>query len=449
MENTIRIESLRWYPSATAQQLLDHQKTLLAEDKGTLIVLPDPEDLDMYLGVLLAKYYTRALSGCVGVRGTRQEGDFCYLVISGIAVRGFVGSVMRRMRPYCPVTLAETTTLEDFLEQEPPAPVKKEEPPVAKGYSDAMKFLQAWSPAKIQQALDEYVIGQSELTRAVADFLYYHVLRQVHPHLPQRPLLISGPSGSGKTEVWRVVRQLFGYLLPVRIIDGSNLSCEGWSGNYKLDTYIDATMVEGGILVVDEFDKLTKPKRSSSGENVSLDMQSEFLKLIEGEYRITEKRKQTNMTSQKMGFVLVGAFESLRAKKQGKKTSPQNPIGFCAQREDLPVSNVLTDEDFIAYGIMPELVGRIAIRCASNPLPDSAYLDIIQGPHSRVSQLAKVLRAYGVTVEDVITPPILQELVASSKSNQTGVRWVSAQVENRLLEAIYEQGLFSPCAAVS
>lgn len=449
MENTIRIESLRWYPSATTQELLAHQKTLLAEDKGTLIVLPNPEDPDMYLGVLLTKYYTRELSSCVGVRGTRQEGDFCFLAISGISVRGFLSSVMRKTRPYSPTLSSAMEIFDDTMTSNTVSPPKKEVPRGTNCADGALKFLQAWTPAQLQRELDEYVIGQSDLTRAVADFLYYHALRQLHPHLPQRPLLISGPSGSGKTEVWRVVRQLFGYLFPVRIIDGSNLSCEGWSGNYKLDTYIDATMVGGGILVVDEFDKLTKPKRSSSGDNISLDIQSEFLKLIEGEYRVTEKRKQTDMTSEKMGFVLVGAFESLRAQKQGQDAPQVHPIGFCAQQKVQPVSEALTDEDFIAYGILPEIVGRIAIKCASQPLPDSAYLDIIQGPHSRVSQLAGVLRSYGIQVGDVITPEVLQELVASSKSNHTGVRWVSAQVESRLLEAIYDQGLFQPQLAAS
>lgn len=449
MEETIRIENLRWYPNATAQQLDKFRQTLLAEDTGTLYLLPDPADPDMVLGVLLAKYYTNALSRGIGVRDTRMEGSFCYLVINSLSVRSFVSLLVRKIRPISSiqptVDIPESQTAQETVRPEKTEPAR----PVTV-QNKALQFLQAWSPAKIQQELDEYVIGQSALTRAVADFLYYHALRQAHPQLPQRPLMITGPSGSGKTEVWRVANKLYGHLFPIRIVDGSNLTCEGWSGNYKLETYIDATTVEGGILVVDEFDKLTKPRHSSGGDNVSLDMQSEFLKLIEGEYRLTEKRKATNMTSQKMGFVLVGAFESLRARKKHQAAPQVNPIGFCTQRAAQPASvGGLTDEDFIAYGIMPEIVGRIAIKCASEPLPDSAYVDIIQGPHSRVAQLSQVLRGYGIEAEDVISRQELLELVASSKSNQTGVRWVSAQVENRLLEAIYEQGLFQPEAAAS
>lgn len=224
------------------------------------------------------------------------------------------------------------------------------------------------------------------------------------------------------------------------------MSCEGWSGNYKIDTYVDQQMAQGGILVVDEFDKLTRPKVSSGGSNVSMDMQAEFLKLIEGEYQITEKRKPTPYTSKKMGFVMVGAFESLRQEKEEPQEKKVASIGFCSEipesTQKMPKSNTLTDEDFIAYGIMPEIVGRIAQRCTTNPLSDRAYMDIIRGPHSRVALLESVLLSYGAQVSDVICDEELQTLVATSKSNRTGVRWVSAQVENRLLSAIHEKGLF-------
>jgi ATP-dependent Clp protease ATP-binding subunit ClpX len=308
------------------------------------------------------------------------------------------------------------------------------------------RFLRENTPLCIEKKLNQYVIGQSDLTKAVADFLYYHALRQLHPELPQRPLLISGPSGSGKTEVWRVAEQHYGHLFPIRVVDGSNLSCEGWSGNYKIDTYVDSRMASGGILVVDEFDKLTRPKVSSGGSNVSLDMQAEFLKLMEGEYQITEKRKPTGFTSKKMGFVLVGAFDALRQEKEEPQEKEVSPIGFCAQVQEpskkARKSSNLTDEDFIAYGIMPEIVGRIAARCATNPLDNRAYMDIIRGPHSRVANLERVLQLYGVEVADVIADAELKALIDASKSNRTGVRWVSAQVETRLLEAIREKGLF-------
>lgn len=39
------------------------------------------------------------------------------------------------------------------------------------------RFLNENTPATIEAQLNEYVIGQQELVRAVADFVYYYVMR--------------------------------------------------------------------------------------------------------------------------------------------------------------------------------------------------------------------------------------------------------------------------------
>ena len=61
----------------------------------------------------------------------------------------------------------------------------------------AEKFLTSHPPSRIEAELNEYIIDQPSLTKNVADFLYYHVLRFKYPYLPSRPILICGPSGSG------------------------------------------------------------------------------------------------------------------------------------------------------------------------------------------------------------------------------------------------------------
>ena len=177
---------------------------------------------------------------------------------------------------------------------------------------------------------------------------------------------------------------------------------------------------------------------------MALQMQSEFLKLLEGEHRVTVNKKQTETDSRKMGFVMVGAFEELRDRKEDKLRKSM-AIGFCQNTQEEQTDAVgydFSDEDFISFGVMPEIVGRIATRCATKPLDDRAYLNIIRSSHSRVAAIEKVLMQYGIRTADVIPPEELRALISKSKSNRTGVRWVSAQVESRLLEAIREQGLF-------
>ena len=236
------------------------------------------------------------------------------------------------------------------------------------------------------------------------------------------------------------------FTAPIVIIDGTNISCEGWAGNYKLNTYVNTDTPENAILVFDEFDKLVRPKHNSQGDNVSKDIQSEFLKLFEGEFAITNNKRVSSKSVKKMGFVLVGAFEELRSRKEKAQAPEKNSIGFCsapAAKKEAAVDLVrITDEEYIRYGIMPELVGRISSKCFTAPLSDQVYLEILHNPNSRVAKIEQVLKSYGAELEDVLSKETLLEMVSQSKSNKTGVRWVCAQVESRLLEAIREQGLF-------
>ena len=459
MEEILKIRDFKMYSCATLDQIRSMAETMRKKNRNELLLVPAPDNEGYFVGILLTKYLTPVLSNIYGVEDTKEHGEFAALLIPQRYLRGFVSTLTRRI---CSVHILKDTPAAN------PQPIIDDESFADKFaiFSDTpsntrpldnlpvRNFLKDNSPAKIQQTLNQQVIGQEDLTKAVSDFLYYHALRQLHTELPPRPLMISGPSGSGKTEVWRVANKLYGHIFPVSIIDGSSLSCDGWAGNFKIDTFVDARMVNGGILVVDEFDKLAKPKYSSAGENVSLDMQAEFLKLMEGEYRVTEKKKQTDMTSQRMGVVMVGAFEALQDHLQEAPLPSKPHIGFLAEASAKPTVTakryqIPSDEDFIAYGIMPEIVGRIAINCATAPLPDEAYINIIRGPHSRVARIAQILESYGLDVADLISDEELKALIASSKSNRTGVRWVSAQVESRLLEAIREEGLFPQPPAYS
>lgn len=295
------------------------------------------------------------------------------------------------------------------------------------------QFLYTYTPDKIAEELNKRVVGQPELTEEVASFLHYHMLRMLHPELPPRPMLIAGPSGSGKTEVWRVAEELFGELFQLHIADGSRFTTEGFKGNYKVSTIInDHAMTNGGVLVVDEFDKLVKPRHTSSGDNVSLELQAEFLKLIEGEYTfLDDDDKETNINSKKMGFVFVGAFDELAEKK--KKRAATRKIGFDSldsQNTQAAEYFEFTEEDYLDYGMMPELVGRIASKCNTRHLSDDDYVAIIKNEHSRFSKIAKVLQGYGVDISDLVSDDEIKELIKRSKENRTGVRWVSAQIEN-------------------
>ena len=311
-------------------------------------------------------------------------------------------------------------------------------------------FLCQYTPSKIESELNTRIIGQEELTKATADFLYYHALRQIKPELPPRPMLIAGPSGSGKTEVWRVAKKLFEKVFKIEIVDGASMTEEGWKGDNKLSSHIDQAMSDGGILIIDEFDKLAKPRYEVNGSNVADGMQSEFLKLLEGEYSKEEDKKlilamvragncpmpgESKIDTKKMGIVLVGAFEDIKAKRQSR-------VGFGNQDTAILSSvQTITDEEYIDFGVLPELIGRIATKVTTNQLSDEEYVQIIYNPYSRVSTIINIFKEFGVDFSNLVDEDEMRRLIKRSKSNKTGVRWVSAQVENKLLASIRETGI--------
>ena len=309
------------------------------------------------------------------------------------------------------------------------------------------QFLSIFSPEKIETELNTRIVGQSALTRAAADFLYYHALRQLKPELPPRPMLISGPSGSGKTEVWRVAKTLFGNIFNIEIIDGASMTQEGFKGENKLSSHIDEDISNGGILVIDEFDKLAKPAYESGGSNIAAKIQSEFLKLLEGEYVKKEKNRggiarngllpnqsETKINTKKMGIVLVGAFEDIKERRQSRVGFNNRPI----QRNG---TTMITDEEYIDFGVLPELVGRVATKVTTNQLSDEEYIKIIHNPYSRVSVIANTFKDFGIDLCDSIKNDEMLDLIKRSKSNKTGVRWVSAQIESKMLETIRSLGV--------
>lgn len=308
------------------------------------------------------------------------------------------------------------------------------------------KFVNEQTPAKIAQKLNEYVLGQEELTKATADFLYYHAMRLDNPQLPPRPMLISGPSGSGKTEVWRVIQEIYGDIFKIKIVNGARITQEGWKGSTKVLSFVDEDLADGGILVVDEFDKLATPQYSSGGDNVAERIQSEFLKLLEGEevFFAADKRGRMSSketTSKTMGFVLVGAFDKLLQDQE----TPRTAVGFGRNAVVVKSNSVcLTDEKLIDFGVLPELVGRIANKCTTRALKAEDYLRIVKNSNSRVSKLLSVLNKYGTDIENAVSDEVILNLVSTSQANRTGVRWVSSQVESLILQHIYKNGVKQP-----
>ena len=287
------------------------------------------------------------------------------------------------------------------------------------------KFLKENSPSKIAVKLDEYIVNQPDLTRKTASFFYYHCLRCLNPELPSRPLLIVGASGSGKTEVFRALKRLFSSIVDIQIVDSSNLSLEGWAGSRKI-THILKSVNSDTIVVWDEFDKLTHPKIGSNGLNVSTELQAEFLKLIEDpEYVVSEK---DGNVIKNLGTVFVGAFSSIR---EDKTRCANKAIGFNSQKNERYIINEeITRDDLFEFGMIGELLSRVATICNTQPMTKEHCFDIVHHSKSRLTIIANILQDSGIDAWENLSDEIILQIIEDSEFEKYGVRGVLSKIES-------------------
>lgn len=163
-------------------------------------------------------------------------------------------------------------------------------------------------------------------------------------------ILIYGPTGTGKTEIIKRIAKI--YNVPLVIEDATSLSEVGYVGRNITDMLKNLLAAannvkedaEKGILVIDEFDKLAE-KRTNEQDHVSrIGVQRSLLKLLDGSKMYFDG---IQFDTSRLTIICVGAFIDII-----KDEDYQN----------------LTNDNFINYGIMREIMGRISKRIAMNAL---------------------------------------------------------------------------------
>ncbi|KAG9236138.1 putative ATP-dependent Clp protease ATP-binding subunit ClpX [Amylocarpus encephaloides] len=287
------------------------------------------------------------------------------------------------------------------------------------------------------------------------------------------------------------------------IIEKSNLLLLGPSGSSIERLLLAAShsilKCETGIIFFDELDKLAKPAVMTHGRDVSGEgVQQGLLKMIEGTTVTINAKTDRNSKSDAPGssrgsdrldrgtresgaqqgkseqytidttnilFVFAGAFVGLE-KIISKRLSSGSSLGFGASIRTIPkptnsqnttppntLSQVNTS-DLQAYGLIPELLGRIPITVSLSPLSLSDLVSILHEPkNSLVKQYMALFDTFGVNLR--FTTAALhaiaeQALVSTSSLNQdnsnsspsspsmgTGARGLRAILESLLQETMY------------
>lgn len=269
--------------------------------------------------------------------------------------------------------------------------------------------MQLATPSQIKTHLDQYVIGQDEAKKTLAVAVYNHYKRlkqnkKSDVEIQKSNILMIGSTGSGKTLIAQSLAKFLG--VPFAIADATTLTEAGYVGDdveVMLRTLLqnadyDIQAAQRGIIYIDEIDKISR-----KGENMSITrdvsgegVQQALLKIIEGtvsEVPVTGSRKHPQGETVKIDtsnilFICGGAFDGID-KIIGKEET-HNSIGFGAnvadKKESVTDLSKVEQHDLVKYGLMPELIGRLPIITALNPLSEDDLVHILTEPKNAITK---------------------------------------------------------------
>jgi len=309
-----------------------------------------------------------------------------------------------------------------------------------------------YNPTELLKKVKQRVVGQDEaafqLISTVCKNLKYSRIEGMKTNI-----LLYGPTGCGKTELVRSLAKEMD--VPLVIEDVTNYTANGYVGDSVKSIlrrlYVvsnnDMAVAERGIIFLDEFDKLASP---SSGKTVNkTEVQEELLKIVESvKINLNDTNKTTEqlmMDTSNITFILGGAFTELLEEKK-KKTSV---IGFDfseqEQTNDQPVVE-LTNEDFVKYGIIPEMVGRVPIKIPIRQLEPKDLEKVLTTSSISCLRLYEtaLLSTDKVTVVYEDKGKFISKVASEADALHTGARGLKTIVDKIFLPSISRIGTTEP-----
>jgi len=317
-------------------------------------------------------------------------------------------------------------------------------------------------PKEIKAFLDQYVIGQDEAKRYLSVSVYNHYKRLLQKpdsddvEIEKSNIIMVGQTGTGKTLLAKTIARLL--KVPFTIVDATVLTEAGYVGEdiesiltrlLQVSDY-DVKAAEKGIVFIDEIDKIARKgdnpsiTRDVSGEGV----QQGLLKLLEGSVvnvppqggRKHPEQKLIPVDTKNILFICGGAFDGIE-KKIAQRMNTQ-VIGYTAihQTAHIDRNNLMqyiVPQDLKAFGLIPEIIGRLPILTYLDPLDRDALRAILTEPKNAIiKQYIKIFAMDDITL--TFDDDVLDYIVDKAIEYKLGARGLRSITEDIMIDAMFE-----------